>query len=135
MKPLWVSVLACAALVIGVVVGRWSMTLSAPPAAAPVSLVPSFEPGQPMGRVPPRQGSHEPETVQGTILEVIQVPTYTYLRLTTSNGEAWAAVESNPNLKSGEMVTIEGATMMQDFESKTLNRTFARIYFGREKAS
>ncbi len=74
--------------------------------------------------------------VQGTVLEVIQVPTYTYVRLTLSTGgESWAAVESNPNLKAGANITIIGATLMEDFASKTLNRTFPQIYFGREKES
>jgi len=68
-------------------------------------------------------------TVTGKVLEVKDVDNYTYLRLKTQDGEMWAAVNKAP-MKIGADVTIENATVMNNFESKTLNKTFDRIMFG-----
>ena len=67
--------------------------------------------------------------VKGEVLEVKDVDAYTYLRLKTKDGETWAAVNKAP-VKKGAEVTIENPTVMTNFTSKTLNRTFDRIVFG-----
>ncbi|HEX5698566.1 MAG TPA: OB-fold nucleic acid binding domain-containing protein, partial [Rhodoferax sp.] len=54
---------------------------------------------------------------------------YTYLRLKTKDGETWAAV-STAAVKKGAMVTIENPMVMNNFESKTLKKTFPTIIFG-----
>jgi len=68
-------------------------------------------------------------TISGKVLEVKDVEVYTYLRLQTGNGEVWAAVSKAP-VKVGTDVTVDNATVMHDFESKTLKKTFPEIYFG-----
>jgi hypothetical protein len=70
-----------------------------------------------------------PSTISGKVLEVKDVEVYTYLRLQTRDGEVWAAVAKAP-VKVGADVTISDATVMRNFESKTLKKTFAQIYFG-----
>jgi len=67
--------------------------------------------------------------VKGTVLEVKDVPSYTYLRLKTKDGETWAAVGSAP-VKVGTEVTVQNATVMNNFKSKTLDKTFTTIVFG-----
>ncbi len=67
--------------------------------------------------------------IQGEVLEVQDVPSYTYLRLKTQNGEVWAAIVTTP-IKPGIKVTIENAIVMTNFESKTLKKTFPTIIFG-----
>jgi hypothetical protein len=67
--------------------------------------------------------------LSGTLVERIAVAPYVYLRLRTANGELWAAVLEAP-LTVGAPVTVYNALLMEQFESKTLNRTFDRIYFG-----
>jgi hypothetical protein len=67
--------------------------------------------------------------LQGEALEVIDVDAYTYVRLGTADGEKWVAV-SRATLKKGEKITVENASLMPNFESKTLNRKFERIWFG-----
>lgn len=67
--------------------------------------------------------------VMGTVLETIDVPGYTYLRLNTKDGETWAAVKTTQVAKGTE-VTIINPSPMSDFKSKTLNRTFTKILFG-----
>jgi hypothetical protein len=67
--------------------------------------------------------------VTGEVLEVKDVDSYTYLRLKTSQGETWAAVNKSA-VKKGAKVTIENAMVMDNFESKTLKQTFKTIVFG-----
>ncbi len=68
-------------------------------------------------------------SVEGKVLEVKNVDSFTYLRLMTGSGESWAAV-MRAQVKEGDTVTIENALLMQNFESKALKRTFSKIIFG-----
>jgi hypothetical protein len=68
-------------------------------------------------------------TLTGHVIEVLDVGSYTYLRLKTADGETWAAVNKSP-VKAGADVTIHDPAEMQDFESKALNRIFPTIIFG-----
>jgi hypothetical protein len=68
-------------------------------------------------------------SVNGVVLEVRDVDAYTYLRLRTKDGETWAAV-NKATVKKGAEVTIENAHVMNNFESKTLKKTFDKIVFG-----
>ena len=76
--------------------------------------------------------SGEPAQAQGLtgkVLERIDAAPYSYLRLQTARGEVWAAVPE-AKLEKGAEVTIASPMLMNNFESKTLNRTFAEIFFG-----
>ena len=80
------------------------------------------------------QAADKPElestgTINGKVLEAKDVESYTYLRLQTVDGEVWAAVAKVP-VKVGDQVTIEDVALMQNFVSKSLDRTFDQIYFG-----
>ncbi|HJV38768.1 MAG TPA: hypothetical protein VJ528_08010 [Geothrix sp.] len=68
-------------------------------------------------------------SVTGKLLERIAASPYSYLRIQTAQGEVWAAVPET-KVEKGAEVTVTGAMIMRDFESKTLKRTFAQIYFG-----
>lgn len=74
--------------------------------------------------VPPQTAS-----IKGKVLEVKDVESYTYLLLATKDGEMWAAVARTP-VKKGAAVTIENAAVMNNFESKSLKKTFDKIVFG-----
>lgn len=67
--------------------------------------------------------------VTGEVMEVKNVDSYTYLRLKTKDGETWVAV-STAAVKKGAQVTIENTMIMNNFESKTLKKTFPTIIFG-----
>lgn len=71
----------------------------------------------------------EAGVVKGEVLEVINVDTFTYMRLNTHAGEIWGAVMSAP-VKKGSVVAIKDAIVMKDFESKILKRKFPTILFG-----
>lgn len=65
----------------------------------------------------------------GTVREALPAPPYLYLRLETSRGEVWAAVDGG-SVKPGDEVTVENPMLMKGFASTSLNRTFPEVYFG-----
>ena len=65
----------------------------------------------------------------GKLVERIDAAPYSYLKLQTAQGEAWAAVPQT-TAANGTSLTVVNAFPMKDFESKTLNRKFAVVYFG-----
>jgi hypothetical protein len=67
--------------------------------------------------------------LKGKVLERLDASGYSYLRLSTTTGEVWAAVPRT-GVKAGEEVAIANPMPMDGFETKTLNRKFDRIYFG-----
>jgi hypothetical protein len=102
----------------------------APPAgpAAPAGgqALPPALTGQNLG--PSGQPAQEP-VLTGSVLESIDVPEYTYMRLKTSGGEAWVAVNKTP-VSKGDLVTVNQSMVMEGFHSKTLDRTFDKVVFG-----
>ena len=77
----------------------------------------------------PESAAKPNTTVQGKVLEVIDVEGYTYLMLKTSEGQQWVAVNSTP-LKKGASIKVENVITMHNFESKSLKKTFPVILFG-----
>jgi membrane-associated protease RseP (regulator of RpoE activity) len=69
------------------------------------------------------------KVISGEVLEVKDVESYTYMRLKTASGEVWSAV-ATAAVKKGDKVSIEDATQMDNFESKTLKKKFPVIFFG-----
>ncbi|BDG10635.1 nucleotide-binding protein [Anaeromyxobacter paludicola] len=67
--------------------------------------------------------------IKGKLVERIDAAPYSYLKLDTAQGETWAAVPQT-TAANGAEVTVVNAFPMKDFESKTLNRKFAVVYFG-----
>lgn len=69
-------------------------------------------------------------TYEGEILESINVPNYTYLRIMQEGGkEIWAAV---PQFEAsvGKKIAVEQSLIMEKFTSPSLSRTFDSIIFG-----
>ena len=74
---------------------------------------------------PPSQATLSPV---GTVLETIDVDTYTYTRLDMEGKEIWVA--SNPVwVSEGDKIRFTDAILMKDFHSKVLDRTFSDILF------
>jgi hypothetical protein len=62
-------------------------------------------------------------------VEKQDVSVYTYVRLDDGAGnQVWAAVPQT-QLEIGEQIALQGGTVMTNFSSKTLNRTFEFIVF------
>jgi len=67
--------------------------------------------------------------LKGKLVERIDAAPYSYLKLQTAQGETWAAVPQT-TASNGVELAVVNAFPMKDFESKTLNRKFAVVYFG-----
>lgn len=67
--------------------------------------------------------------ITGVVQERLEASPYCYLRLKTAKGDVWAAVPE-AKIEKGTEVTIANPMLMANFESKTLNRTFAEVFFG-----
>lgn len=65
----------------------------------------------------------------GVVLETIDAPPHTFLRLDTAVGEKWAAVPSTA-LAKGASVRVRVAATRQGYASEELDRTFERVTFG-----
>jgi hypothetical protein len=79
---------------------------------------------------PDDPASASAEVLEGTVLEKLDVPSYTYLRIGAPGSDGqWAAV-STANVEVGKSVRVRGQTVMTNFESPTLKRTFESIRFG-----
>jgi len=68
-------------------------------------------------------------SIKGKVVERLDAPPYSYLKLATDKGETWAAVPKT-EVAVGADVTVTGAMPMNGFESKTLKRKFDVVYFG-----
>jgi hypothetical protein len=66
--------------------------------------------------------------ITGTVAESFESSGYNYLRLATPEGEHWIAT-STGGFQEGDEVTINDGQLMQDFHSRTLDRTFSEIIF------
>jgi len=97
--------------------------------AAPDGKTPAKPPAVSAAALPGTVTQPDETSVKGTVLETIDAGPYTYLRLKTSSGEVWAAV-NEAKLGVGAEVSVGHALWMANFESKTLNRKFERILFG-----
>lgn len=64
----------------------------------------------------------------GKVLETQNAGGYTYLRVGTTGGEQWIAVPES-TIATGSTVTWAPGAVMQNFHSKTLNKTFPQILF------
>jgi len=69
-----------------------------------------------------------PGILSGEIVETMNSGGYTYVLIDTGPEKVWAA-STETSVKAGQRVSVPAGRMMTDFSSKTLNRTFDRIYF------
>ena len=63
-----------------------------------------------------------------TVQDVIQVSSYSYLKVKEGDKEYWMAVTKG-NFQKGEVLLYNKSMEMKNFESKELKRTFDTIYF------
>lgn len=103
------------------------------PAGAGAASQPATGSATPSGfGVAPGQGlgGEAGGTLTGTVLEAQDIAQYTYVRMKTSQGEQWAAVNKYPGLKPGDEIVVAQSVVMEQFHSPSLNKTFDKITFG-----
>jgi hypothetical protein len=73
------------------------------------------------------EGGSKTLTVSGRVLEQVDGPPYTYLRLKTKTGETWAAVPL-ANVGKDSTVTITNAVLLKDFDTGLQGRRFDVVF-------
>jgi hypothetical protein len=68
------------------------------------------------------------QSLTGKVLETMDAGGYTYMKIDTGLNQPWVAVPQS-QVKVGEEVTYQPGMVMNNFSSKTLNRTFESIVF------
>jgi hypothetical protein len=66
--------------------------------------------------------------ITGKVVETMNSGGYTYVKLEKDGSEVWVAVPET-DIEVGEYMTFQGGTMMRNFTSRTLDRTFDSIIF------
>jgi hypothetical protein len=66
--------------------------------------------------------------ISGRVTEALEAAPYTYVQIDTGKEKVWAAAPQF-EVKAGDKVSFKSGMLMENFKSKTLNRTFAKIYF------
>lgn len=64
----------------------------------------------------------------GTVKQTMDGGGYTYVQLTTTQGDVWLAGPQTA-VKKGQKLSTGDGMLMSGFQSKALNRTFDKIYF------
>ncbi len=82
---------------------------------------------------PPITSSHSEQTAaplaqKATVIDVINVPQYTYLEVAQNNQSRWIAAPTI-TVKKDDVVEFDSGMIMENFHSKTLDRTFPSIVF------
>lgn len=66
--------------------------------------------------------------VNGKVLEILDTGSFIYVQLDWNGKKVWAAVPG-VELKVGEVISLDHATMFPNFRSTALNRTFDELIF------
>ena len=125
--------LTCVALAVALTAcGKNESTEPAKEKAAIEAPAGQNAPAAPQGAQPAEAGKEAAapsSAVKGKVAETMDASGYTYVRLDDGSGkEIWAAVPK-AELKVGEEIALQGGSVMENFNSKTLNKTFEKIIF------
>jgi starvation-inducible outer membrane lipoprotein len=66
--------------------------------------------------------------LKGVVTETMNAGGYTYVKLNVGGTDVWAAGPTT-QLAVGDTISVSTAMPMENFTSKTLKKTFAKIYF------
>ena len=79
-----------------------------------------------MPEAPSRAAAMSPS--DGKVISSVNASIYTYMELEASNKRFWIAAPTT-KVKVGDRVSFVESMVMENFNSKSLNRTFDRIIF------
>ncbi|MDH5553258.1 MAG: hypothetical protein OEX82_07995 [Nitrosomonas sp.] len=65
---------------------------------------------------------------EGIVIEILETTGYTYMELNNTGRKFWIAAPTT-KVKKGDHVRFVESMAMENFASKTLNRTFPRVIF------
>jgi len=72
--------------------------------------------------------SHAGDALSGKVVETMDSGGYTYAQIENNGKKTWVAIPKTKVVK-GKNISFAPGMEMQNFESKTLKRTFDRIIF------
>jgi hypothetical protein len=72
--------------------------------------------------------SQKESTLSGKVVETMDSGGYTYVLLDNSGKRTWVAMPKT-KVEKGANMSFQPGTEMENFHSKTLNRTFEKIIF------
>lgn len=91
-------------------------------------VVTAEKPGKPAIRQPLPQPPPKILPVSGKVLEILDTGGFIFVALDWQGKKVWATVPGVA-LKVGEVISLDHATMIKNFHSKALNRTFDELIF------
>ncbi len=107
--------------------GDIAPTADLPPGHPPIN---GAAPATAAGAALPAEPSAGAEvTLSGSVLETMDGAGYTYMRLKTIGGEEWVAINA-AKIAVGDQVVVVQSIVMNQFPSKSLNRTFDKLVMG-----
>ncbi len=68
--------------------------------------------------------------VEGRVVERLDSPPYSFVRVATVSGDVWVGVPVAPYPKEA-VVKVHDAVLVRNHRLPALNRTFDAVYFGR----
>lgn len=68
-------------------------------------------------------------SISGTVVETLDSPPYSFLRISTGEGEVWAAVPIK-RIPTNKTITIVNGVPVKRFEAKRLGKKFDLVVFG-----
>jgi len=77
---------------------------------------------------PAQQTAPAPQVITGKVVQTMNSGGYTYAQLDNGKEKIWVAVNET-KISKGQTVSFKAGPIMENFESKTLKRTFDRIIF------
>jgi len=104
------------------------MTRSATLLALALGLSPVLLACAPSPEPAPRPATNTTR-LTGTLLEKLDGPPYSYLRLKTETGEVWAAVPVTA-VDEKKPVTVLNGVALKNYAASQLGRRFDVVYFG-----
>ncbi len=68
------------------------------------------------------------QTLQGTVVSIIDIPQFTYIEVSENHQTRWLATGTVVT-KKGDVIQFDSGSTLENFKSKALNRTFPSITF------
>ena len=78
---------------------------------------------------PPPRAAVNAARLTGTLLEQLDGPPYSFLRLQTVGGEVWAAVPAAPAIERSSPISLDGCIQVRAFDAAAIGRRFDQVSF------
>mgnify|MGYP001582312342 CR=1 FL=1 len=85
-------------------------------------------PADAMSRLKPINPPQIEQTLQGTVVSIIDIPQFTYIEVSENHQTRWLATGTVVT-KKGDIIGFDSGSTLENFKSKALNRTFPSITF------